>query len=185
MSSVRWVVLAGAMLWTGSAWGQDVVSGPEKDQKVPALKVFDATGPHQGKEVDYMTERKGKPTVYLFIQADKWDRPMAKFLRELENAIQKEAGDSFVVAVWLTDNVDKTKDYLPLAQQSLKFHLTALACFPGEKAGPKGWNVNADAHLTAVVANQGKVAATFGYQSINETNVPEVYKALQKANPKK
>ena len=39
------------------------------------LKVFDATGPLKDKEVDYAAERKGKPTVYVFIQADKWDRP--------------------------------------------------------------------------------------------------------------
>jgi hypothetical protein len=181
MPTIRHFLLLGALLWTCPAWAQDVVSGPDQGQKVPALQVFDATGPHKGKEVDYATERKNKPTVYVFIQADKWDRPMAKFLRNLETTLQKDAGDAFVVAVWLTDNVEKTKDYLPLAQQSLKFHVTALVCFPGDKAGPKGWNVNADAHLTAVVANQGKVGATFGYQSVNETNVPDVYKALQKA----
>jgi hypothetical protein len=173
------------MLLIGPAWGQDVVSGPEKGKRVPVLKVFDATGAHKGKEVDYARERQDKPTVYAFIQADKWDRPMARFLRDLEEAVRKENADAYVVAVWLTDNVDKTKEYLPVAQQSLKLHTTALACFPGEKAGPAGWNVNADAHLTAVVAVQGKVAATFGYQSINETNVPEVHKALQKARKEK
>jgi hypothetical protein len=41
--------------------------------------------------------------------------------------------------------------------------------------------MNADAHLTAVVANKGKVAATFGYQSINETDVPKVKEALENA----
>ena len=41
--------------------------------------------------------------------------------------------------------------------------------------------MNPDARLTAVVANKGKVAATFGYQSINETEVPRVKEALKKA----
>src|SRR5262249_2906562 len=66
------------------ALGQEVVSGPDRGSKVPTLKVFDATGPAQGKDVDYATERKGKPTIYVFIQADKWDRPMARFLKELD-----------------------------------------------------------------------------------------------------
>ena len=44
-----------------------------------------------------------------------------------------------------------------------------------------GWAVNADAHRTAVVANKGKVAATFGYRSINETDVRKVKEALAKA----
>jgi hypothetical protein len=39
--------------------------------------------------------------------------------------------------------------------------------------------------LTAVVANKGKVAAVFGYQSLNETDVPAVHEALMKALAKK
>jgi hypothetical protein len=178
-----WLVLAGVLLpWPAQA--QDVVSGPDKGKAVPALKVLDVTGANQGKEVDYARERQAKPTVYVLLRADKWDRPMARFLRKLEDDIVKDSADAYVVAVWLTEDVDKTKAYLPLAQQSLKFHATALACYPGPAAGPDGWNVNGDAHLTAVVAARGKVAATFGYQSINETNVPEVRKALAQAGQK-
>ena len=148
---------------------------------MPPLKVFDATGPNKGKEVDYAAERKQKPTIYIFIQAEKWDRPMARFLRELDGALQKQNEDSSVVAVWLTDNPDKTKEYLPVAQQSLQYQKTALTCFTGEKAGPKDWNINALAHLTAVVTTKGKVASTFGYRSINETDAPAVQNAYTKA----
>jgi hypothetical protein len=62
---------------------------------------------------------------------------------------------------------------------------TALTCYPGGAEGPKGWGVNADAHLTAVLANKGKVAATFGYRSLNETDVPAVRDALKKAREAK
>src|SRR4029077_2960581 len=136
---------------------QDVDSGPEHGKKVPALKVFDATGNSQDKEVDYVAERKDKPTVYVFVQADKWDRPMARFLRKLDEIVLKESQEAYVVAVWLTDDVDKTKAYLPRAQQSLKLQNTALTCFTGEKEGPKDWGINADAHLSAVVAHKGRV----------------------------
>src|SRR2546421_8904959 len=95
------------VLLAPAAWAQDVVSGPEKGKKVPALKVFDATGPHEGKEVDYAAERKGKATVYLFVQADRWDRPMARFLKGLDEAVQKEGEDASVVAVWLADDPGK------------------------------------------------------------------------------
>jgi hypothetical protein len=173
-------------LLASSAGGQDVASGPEQGKQVPALKVFAATGPHQDKEVDYAAQRKGKPTIYVFIQADKWDRPMARFLRKLDDAMPKKGEDYPLVAVWLTDNPDKTKEYLPVAQQSLQLQKTALSCFPGKKAGPKGWNINGDAHLTAVVVTtEGKVAATFGYRSINERDAPAVQNAYQKALKKK
>jgi hypothetical protein len=169
------------LLWvllTTLAAGQDVSSGPKKGEAVPALKVFDVTGPHKDKDVDYTAERKDKLTVYAFVQADQWDRPMARFLRKLDEAVQEQ--DALVVAVWLTDDADKTKEYLPRAQQSLQLQATTLTCFTGDKAGPKGWGVNADARLTVVVADKHKVAATFGYHSVNETDVPTVRDALKK-----
>jgi hypothetical protein len=175
------LLAASALLPASRASAQDVASGPEKGKPAPALKVFDVTGPSKGKEVDYQAERKGRPTLYVFVRADAWDRPMARFLRGLDEAVQQEGEDVAVVAVWLTDDADKTKDYLPKAQQSLQFQQTALTCFTGPKDGPKGWGINADAHLTAAVVNKGKVAATFGYQSVNETNVAAVRKALKKA----
>src|SRR5262249_47817961 len=63
--------LAAALLAT-AARADDIISGPEKGAKVPALEVFDATGPNQGKTVDYAAERKDRPTVYAFVQADQF-----------------------------------------------------------------------------------------------------------------
>ena len=132
------VFIPAVLVFATQALAQDVVSGPEKGKKAPALKVFDATGANKDKEIDYAAERKDKPTIFLIVQADKWDRPMARFLRKLDEAVIKESADAYVVAVWLTDDVDKTKSYLPVAQQSLKLQNSALTCFTGEKAGPEG-----------------------------------------------
>ena len=163
-----------------AARAQDVVSGPAKGEKVPALKVFDATGENADKEVDYAAQRKDKPTVYLFVRADRFDRPMNRFMKTLDGAVKKDFADTYVVAVWLTDNAAKTKELLPRVQQSVNYEATALTCYAGGAEGPKGWNVNADAHLTAVLANKGKVAATFAYRSLNETDVPAVRDAVKK-----
>jgi hypothetical protein len=185
MTPYRWPAVLSLVLAASTSWAQDVTSGPEKGAVVPALPVFDATGPQKGKDVDYATERTDKPTVYVFIQADKWDRPMARFLKGLDGAVQKDGDNASVVGVWLTDDPTKTKEYLPVAQQSLQFQATTLTCFTGEKAGPKAWTMNADAAATVVVANRRKVAATFGYRSINETDVPAVQDALKQARTKK
>ena len=178
MASLRWLMLLAGLLLILPAPGQDVASGPEPGKKVPGLKVFDATGAQQGKDVDYAGQRKEKPTVYIFVRADKWDRPMARFLKKLDAGVLKETKDAYVVAVWLTADVEKTKAYLPIAQQSLSFENTALTCFTGKKDGPKGWTINADAHLTAVVALKGRVKKVFGYRSVNETDAAGVCKAL-------
>lgn len=158
MNALRTLVVLPVVFLAGAVLARDVDSGPKQGDPVPPLKVFDATGPRMGDEVDYAAERKVKPTVYVFIRADKWDRPMARFLKKLDDAVQKDNEDAYVVAVWLTEDVAKTKAYLPVAQKSLQFQGTALTCFTGEGTGPKGWGINADAHLTAVVASGGKVA---------------------------
>jgi hypothetical protein len=155
-------------------------TGPTKGEKVPALPVFDLTGEHKDKEVDYAMIRKDKPSVFLLVNADKWDRPMARFMKQLEEAIRKDCDEAYVVAVWLTDDAGKTKEYLPRAQQSLRLQATALTCYEGEKTGPKEWNINPDAHLSVVVAQKQRVVATFGYRAVNETDVPAVREALKK-----
>ncbi len=168
-------------LWVPAAGAQDLPTGPTKGEKVPPLKVFDLTGENKDKEVDYAAERKDKPTVYLLINAEKWDRPMARFLRKLDEAIRKDSEESYLVAVWLTSDAGKTKEYLPRAQQSLQLQATALVCYAGEKTGPMGWNINSDAHLTVTVANRGRVIANFGYRTVNETDVPVVRDEVKKA----
>jgi hypothetical protein len=166
------------------AWGSDVESGPEKGAKVPALKVYDATGENKEKTVDYAALRKDKPTVYLFVAADKFDRPMNRFMKTLDGKVEKDFEDVSVVAVWLTENEEKTKEFLPRVQTSVNYEKTALTVFKG-KDGPKGWNVNSDAHLTAVIAHKGKVTARFGYHSVNDTDVPAVVKELKKVGKAK
>lgn len=175
------VVLAVFLALAPAVGAQDVASGPEVGKPAPPLQVFVATGPLQDKEVDYAAERKDRPTVYLLIQANKFSRPMARFMRKLDEEAQKLGEAPYVVAVWVTGDVEKTKEYLPRAQQSVRFERTALTCFTGDKGGPKDWGVNPDADVAAVVTNKGKVAAVFGYRSINETDVPKVLAAWKKS----
>lgn len=161
---------------------QDVDSGPAPGSKLPALKVQVLSGPLEKKEVDYVAERKDKTTIYVFVQQEKWSRPQHKFLFTLGEAIDKNFKDVQVVAVWLTEDKDKTREYLPKIAEYYK--ATALAYYPGDKTGPKGWDLNLDADVTVIVGHQQKVAARFGYQSINDTGVREITQALKKATQK-
>src|SRR5262245_16307635 len=83
----------------------DVTSGPESGSAIAPLKVFAATGTHEGKELDIAAERKDKATVYLFIPNDKWDRPMARYLKTLDKELAGGKEKAEVVAVWLTDQL--------------------------------------------------------------------------------
>lgn len=177
----RLLSLSSLLVFALTASAQEIESGPPKGEKVPALKVFDGTGAFKDKDVDYAAERKDKPTIYVLIQADKWTRPIARFLKKLDETLKKDVEDAYLVAVWLTDDPAKTKEYLPIAQNSLNLEGTALTCYTGDKGGPKGWNVNDMAHITVAVANKQKVTAAMGYASINETEVRKVMAELKKA----
>jgi hypothetical protein len=175
MMTTRLIAVSLLGLLTAGLARADVASGPKEGEKVAALKVFAVTGEPKDREVDYAALRKDRPTVYVFVSAKDFGRPMFRFIKKLDEDL---GDDGMVVAVWLTDDADKSKEYLPKISQYFKG--AALTVF-GETAGPKDWAINSDAHLTAVVAHKGKVVRSFGYMSLNETNVPEVIETLKKA----
>ncbi len=180
----RWlmVAVAATLLSLPVSLQAQVDSGPAAGGEAKPVKAVGLAKDEKEKEVDFVAQRAGKPTVFLFIQADTFDRPVARFMRTLDQELAKDREDVHVVAVWLTDDVDKSKNYVPKVRESLKLAQTAYAVFPGEKSGPDGWAINGDAHLTAVVVEKGKIRASFGYRSVNETDAPAVIKKLE---PKK
>ena len=176
----RFVIAVMAILSASPALRAEVQSGPAVDDAVPALEASAVTGDLAGKDLDLAKEREGKPTVYVFIQREHWSRPMARFLKTLDENVSKRGDDAQVVAVFLSDDAAAVKEYLPKAQNSIQLTDTTMAAFAGT-SGPDGWGINADAHLTAVVTGGETVAATFGFRSVNETVVPDVEKALTEA----
>lgn len=174
----RFVALVIAVVLSSSTAWADVASGPGEGNAVEKFKVTVVAGESSGKELDFVTERKEKPTVFVFVAADKFSRPMARFIKVLDDKLKAERTDVDIVAVWLTDDVDKSKDYLPKAFGSLKTERTAWSVFTGAKTGPETWGINPDADITVVVSDGAKAKFSKGYRSINETEVPKVFEAL-------
>jgi len=156
-------------------------SGPDRGSTLQPLKVFAVTGSDAGQEINVLAKQQEMPGLILFIQADKWDRPVARFMKVLDEELSKENSNVVPIAIWLTDDLEKSKEYLPRAQQSMSLSKTTLAVYAGDKNGPPGWSINASAHLTAIISHGGRVTASLGYRSLNDTNVPEVLEKL-KAN---
>ena len=156
----------------------DLESGPKPGGAVAALTVTVAVGPDEGKELDAAKDRGDKPTVYVFVNADKWSRPLARFLKTLDGKVG-DTTDGGVVAVWVGGDAAKNKEYLPKPQASLNFAKTVLAVSAVEE--PKGWLLNADAHATAVVAVRGKVVKSFPLVSVSDKDAAAVLAELTKA----
>ena len=156
----------------------ELVSGPDEGNRLDKLKVFVAAGESVGKELDAVAKRKDKPTIYVFIPSDKFTRPIARFLRGLDEKLKAERPEIDVFAVWLTDEKDKAKEHLPRVQESLKLSRTSWCVFLGEKTGPPEWGINPDADITVIIANGLNVKLSTGYRSINETEIPKVWEKL-------
>lgn len=166
------------LLFAASTAMADVTSGPPVGQAVEGFSVEAVTGASSGQKVDVVAARGTKPTVYAFVPSDKWSRPCARFLKKLDAEVGS-LPDVQVVAVWLTPDVNVSKEYLPKAQQSLQFGRTDLTVFAGDASGPGSWGINTDADVTIVVVKEGKVGQTFGFVSVNETVVEQVMTALK------
>ena len=159
----------------------DTLTEPKVGTAITPLKVSVATGEHSGKDVDYAAERGAKPTVYIFIQHERFDRPLARLLKALEKSAIEAGHEAGLVTVFLTDDAAKTKEHLPRIQMSLQFTANPLVAYPSSAMGPDGWSVNTDLQLTAIVVKDGKVISAMGYRSANETVAPEIVSALKKA----
>ncbi len=157
----------------------DVPSGPAVGTEVPALTVFGVTGDVQNEDVDFTAHREGKPTIYCFVPADKWTRPAARLLKTLDGRISEVGEDAAIVVVWLTEDAEESKEYLPVAQQSLQLEHTSLAVCTSDPLGPIEWAVNLDAEVTAIVTVDGEIKKTFGFVSANDTVADDVIEAFE------
>lgn len=184
-SRLSYLATLTAVLFLATAVRAQVESGPVPGAKIAALKVTAATGEFADNEVDYAEKRRGKPTIYVFVQSPHWDRPMARYLKALDAGVKKAGSDAQVVAVWLTPDPKMSQEYLPKAQMSLNMEMTALTVYAGATTGPENWGLNDRASLTAVVTDGETCAARFAYVSLNETDVPAVEKALKEVLEKK
>src|SRR5687767_7290641 len=65
-----------------SAPSAEIFSGPQKGEPTPTFKVLDVSGPNAGKEIDYVSEWKGAPTLFCFIH--ELTRPGAQLIKRLD-----------------------------------------------------------------------------------------------------
>lgn len=141
----------------------------------PPLEAIVCVGEQVGQKVDLAKARGIKPTVYMFIQWEHWDRPTARLLREIDQQIKEKVTDGGVVAVWLTDEgPERMQEHLPRVQQSIKLGMTTYAVWPGNAFGPADWNLTRDDHVTIVTAKGGKTAGRHTFRSTNEDDAPKV-----------
>ncbi len=131
-------------------------------------------------QIDAATAATDKPIVYLLIPATRWDRPVARFVKTLDEKLSGYSAAAEIRAIWLSAEPDATKEYLPRAQQSLQLQKAKLGVY-ADAEGPEGWQLGGNVQLVAIVVHRGKIAARFPFGSVNETDVPQVGEAVAKS----
>jgi hypothetical protein len=156
--------------------------GPEVGKAIPTLKTFQAAGDQADKEIDWTEGSKDKPTVFVFIHSGKWDRPVARFLKKLDERVnevrQNKLPKAQVAVVWLTKEIDKGKEYLPRAQLSLKLQASSWNVFSGEAFDAQGWVLSGDSVVNVIIVKDNKVAWGRAYGLANDETVKPVFAAL-------
>ncbi|MFQ3591998.1 MAG: hypothetical protein SNJ82_02280 [Gemmataceae bacterium] len=164
--------------------GADVESGPEKGTVIAKLEAYAVTGDPKEKTVDLAAACKDKLTLYLIVGEEKFDRPMNRFFKAIDEKLGSDFEGVQGVTVFLTQEEKKLKELLPRVQMAVNYGQLTLNIFQG-KDGPKDWNINSDAHLTVLIVDKGKVVARYGYKSVNETEAPAVLRELSNHYKKK
>lgn len=179
--TARGLVFCALLLVPGRVTAQ-VESGPKPGAKAEPFRSYVTTGNNPNRSADVVAEAKGGPAVFLFVQSERWTRPVARFLKKLDTALEDGVPGAEVasaVAVWLTDDADAAKQYQPRAQTSLMLTKTVLSVFEGPRTGPEGWSLYDDTPLTAVVVKGGKVVKSVTMGVMDEPNVSPLVEALK------
>jgi hypothetical protein len=170
-------VLLVAIGASASGLADGVKSGPANGETVRALPVYLVTGDAASRTVDLAAERGKQPTVYLFIRADAWGRPMARVLRGLDEKLAVAPPQAEVIAVWVGGNAAEAKETLPRARLALNLKATRYAVDETGAEGPEGWRVSSAADVTAVATRDGRVVASLGFTGVDGSEAARILEA--------
>lgn len=153
--------------------------GPKPGSAAPALKVravaTDAVG-------DLMGDRKGAPTLVVLVRSDKFSRPMARGLKELDRESFRKNPEARVLMVFLARDTGMWRNRLVQVNKSLQLDNTTLGVTDEDKL-MNDWSASSDDALTVVVVTGGKVVRGFSFRdAASEEQAREMVSLLPKAN---
>lgn len=167
------------------AWG-DIESGPTIGARLSPLNVKLVENGTATESQDVVLAHLEHPTVYLLVNAARFDRPAAAYIRGIDTLVQElQRRDPLagLVVVWLTDETTRGVERVAAIQRALRLPATHWSVSADGAIGSEGWGINDRAAVTAVLANGREVVARFGYDAVNETNAVDLKRAIDKLKP--
>ncbi|MFT3882372.1 MAG: hypothetical protein QM703_22315 [Gemmatales bacterium] len=166
-------------------WSDDkeIVAGPELNKPIPSLKTLQIVGDQADKEIDWKETAKTKPTLIVFVRCDKWDRPVARVLKQLDDALvaaRNDLPDTHIAFVWISKDGERAREYLPKVQQSLKMQASSWNHFNGEVYDATGWQLSGDGALNIVLVKDNKAVWGRAYSTMQESIAKQVMMELKR-----
>jgi hypothetical protein len=156
---------------------EQVFSGPQVGEELPAFKVQGVFGEAAGKELDFVTAAEGKPLVLVFVHDV--NRPSIALTRSLTKYTAGRAADGLHTGVvWLSDDATEAENTLRRMQHALTAEAPLGISLDG-KEGPGSYGLNRNVTLTVLVAKDGKVTANFALvQPSLQADLPKILEAV-------
>ena len=152
-------------------------SGPQKGEKLPALKVKGVFGDEAGKELDLIQQAGEKPVVLIFVH--KRTRPAFGLMNAVMKYAAERSKDGLASGVvFLTDDVTATDKWLNVVKRHLSEKITYGISADGVE-GPGAYGLNRNVTLTVLVGNEGKTTANFALvQPSVQADGPKIFQAI-------
>jgi hypothetical protein len=180
MRRAMWAWAGLLILFAGrsAADEEKVFSGPQPGEKLTGFKVRGVYDKLAGKDLDFVAEARGKPTVLVFVH--KLTRPSMALTRAVTvyGASRKKDGLHTYI-VWLSGDRTEAEQYLKRASKSLNFKVPVGISLDGAE-GPGAYGLNRKVTLTIIVARDNKVTANFALVQPGVTDAPDIGKAIVK-----
>ncbi len=152
--------------------------GPEAGKAPPALPAHLVKKDEMA--ADLLADRKELPSVVVLVRSEKFDRPLARTLRELDHESFRKNPDAKVLMVFLAADKKAWRERLVLVDKSLQLDNTTLGVTDEGKLMAQ-WGASVDHAMTVVVISGGKVAKGFGFAQGGDGQAAEILQALPKA----
>jgi hypothetical protein len=175
---VRHALFFAAMLLVNVVRAQEqaaIFSGPQVDEKLPALKVSVAYGQNAGQTVDYIELAANRPALLVIVNGS--NRPAANLTRCLMNFAEMHADKLFAGVVYLDSDRAAAEQYLRQATSWWGVGPPVGISIDGAE-GPGSYGLNRNVNLTVLVANQGRVASNFALVQPSSVDAPKILREV-------
>jgi hypothetical protein len=174
-----WALLLAMALPTCLFAADEVFSGPQVDEKLPAFKVRGVLDDNAGKEIDFVTQAGDKPIVLIFVHDV--NRQSISVVRVLSSYTVSRAKDGLATGVvWLDADPTEAENTLQRMKHALTPKAPTGISLDGRE-GPGSYGLNRNVQLTVLVAKGGKVTANFALvQPSLQVDMPKMLEAIVK-----